>query len=108
MAKTSAAKAEELRSQEVAEQVKPKEKTPQEWLNERVPFQALYDGERYKDDIVVTINGKAWQIQRGKPVMIPRFVYMEIMDAERQKGVASVVSQGFEDKYKSLTKAQIL
>lgn len=54
------------------------------WLNERVEFKAIYDGETYKDDIVVTINGKNYQIQRGKKVMIPRFVYMAIDQAERQ------------------------
>lgn len=75
--------------------------TVQEHLNEKVPFYAIYDGERYKDDIVVTINGKSWQIQRGENVMIPRFVFNAIMDAERQKRAATMVSKQFEDQFKA-------
>lgn len=77
------------------------------YLNERVFFQAIKDNERYKDDISVTINGKAYLIQRGKPVMIPRFVYEALMDAEQQKGYASIVSQGFEDDYSKHTRNNI-
>lgn len=72
------------------------ELTHDEWLNERVPFQAFYDGEKYKDDIVVTVNGINYQIQRGELVMIPRFVLLVIEDAEAQIKAASRTSQGFE------------
>ena len=44
------------------------------YWSERVPFRAFKDGGRYKDDIVVGLNGKTYVIQRGKDVMIPRNV----------------------------------
>lgn len=68
-------------------------------LNESVPFYAFKDNDKYKDDIVVGINGKNWQIKRGIQMLIPRFVYNAIMDSERQKLEASNTSQGFIDKF---------
>lgn len=44
-------------------------------MNELVPFFAFRDNDKYKDDIFVGWNGKGYQIQRGKQVMIPRGVY---------------------------------
>lgn len=72
----------------------------EEFLNERVPFKAIWDGEKYKDDIVVTLNGKNWVIQRGVEVMIPRYVLFAIYDSEDQKIVAMRTSQLFEQQYK--------
>ena len=43
-------------------------------MNELVPFFAFRDNDKYKDDIFVGWNGKGYQIQRGKQVMIPRGV----------------------------------
>lgn len=84
------------------------EMTVEEYLNEKVPFYAMWDGERYKDDINVTINGKTWQIQRGVNLEIPRFVYNEIMDAERQKVVATATSQVAEKRFNDLANNKIL
>ena len=44
-------------------------------MNELVPFFAFRDNDKYKDDIVVGLNGKVYRIQRGKHVRIPRPVY---------------------------------
>lgn len=74
------AEADEIEAKKLAEE----ENARQAWINEKVEFKAIYDGETYKDDIIVTINGRNYQIQRGKKVMIPRFVYMAIDQAERQ------------------------
>ncbi len=81
---------------------KPKNKkvNQEKFLNERISFIAMKDNDKYKDDIIVTINGTNWQIQRGKKVMIPRFVYFAIEDAERQKMHAADVSEGFEKQYR--------
>ena len=40
-----------------------------------VSFYAFKDDDKYKDDIVVGLNGKVYRIQRGKHVRIPRPVY---------------------------------
>ena len=68
------------------------------WLNERIPFKAIKDAEHYKDDVVVLVNGTRYQIQRGKVVMIPRFVYLAIDDAERQMADSSDVIQAYADQ----------
>lgn len=62
------------------------------YLNERVPFRAFKDDGEYKDDLVVIVNGKTFQIQRGKTVQIPRYVLYAIKNAERQKAYAASIS----------------
>lgn len=37
-----------------------------------VEFEAFYDGDKYKDDIFVGINGRTMQIKRGVNIKIPR------------------------------------
>lgn len=74
-------------------------KEQEAYANERVPFFAFSDSEKYKDDIVVGINGYNYQIQRGKHVMIPRFVYDAIIDAERQRMLADKNSQNLIDSF---------
>lgn len=53
-------------------------------MNELVPFFAFRDNDKYKDDIFVGWNGKGYQIQRGKQVMIPRGVYNILIRSMRQ------------------------
>ena len=84
------------------------EMTVEEYLNEKVPFYAIWDGERYKDDINETINGKTWQIKRGVHVEIPRFVYEAIMASERQKVVATSTSMVAEKRFDDLANNKIL
>jgi len=77
-----------------------------EYLNERVPFIAILDDDKYKDDIVVTVNGKAYQIQRGENVMIPRFVHNAILDAERQKRSAALTQRRYEETFRAESNKQ--
>ena len=53
-------------------------------MNELVPFFVFRDNDKYKDDIFVGWNGKGYQIQRGKQVMIPRGVYNILIRSMRQ------------------------
>ena len=53
-------------------------------MNELVPFFAFRDNDNYKDGIFVGWNGKGYQIQRGKQVMIPRGVYNILIRSMRQ------------------------
>lgn len=53
-------------------------------LKELVPFYAFKDGEKYKDDITVGVNGKITRIKRGEQVMIPRYVYNVLMRSMNQ------------------------
>lgn len=100
------AKADSL---ETAEEVKTTEsKTVNEYMNEKVPFRAFKDGERYSGDIQVIINGEVTQIQRGKSVNIPRFVEKAIMDSERQKIKATMTSQTAEEKLQNAVSSNFM
>lgn len=76
----------------------------QAWLNERIPFEAFKDAEKYKDDIHVTVNGYTFVIQRGVQVMIPRYVYMALKDAERQNMIAAKHSIGLSNEFQNESK----
>lgn len=39
-----------------------------------VAVRLFKDGDRYKDDVFVAVNGRAYQIQRGVTVKVPRYV----------------------------------
>lgn len=98
----------EVTEKETVEVVETKpEITVEQYMNQGVPFYAIFDGERYKDDINVTVNGKTWQIQRGQHVQIPRFVFEAIMASERQKGVATATSQSAERRFNELVDNKI-
>lgn len=47
----------------------------------RVMFPKV-QGQKVQEDINVIINGKAWQIQRGKEVEIPESVYEVIKNSQ--------------------------
>jgi hypothetical protein len=71
-----------------------------EYLKEKVPFKAFKDNNKYKDDIVVIINGKTWVIKRGIQVMIPRFVLHALDNSERQMADSANHNQALEDQFK--------
>ena len=39
-----------------------------------VPIRLFRDGDKYKDDVFVAVNGRSWQIRRGETVMVPDYV----------------------------------
>ena len=73
---------------EIAEAAKPVEGS-NEWLQEKVPVKLFSDGEKYTGDVVVSVNGYAWQIQRGVTVMIPRYVALQLDLIEKQRKKAT-------------------
>lgn len=76
----------ETRKTEVKE---PKEaKAPADLDRELVDFYAFKDGDKYKDDIVVAVNGKVWRIQRGVHVKIPRYVY-DVLDNSQKQDIST-------------------
>lgn len=62
MATTKKAETEEVKTEEYSK----------EWLNEKVPVRLFKDGDKYKGDVFVCVNGRSILIQRGKEVEIPR------------------------------------
>ena len=61
---------------------------------ERVKIQLFKDGERYKDDVFVAVNGKAYVIKRGQPVMVPKAVAEVLEHSARQdRATAALIDE---------------
>ena len=73
--------------------------------NELVEFEAFYDGEKYNDDIYVAVNGRRFQIKRGEKVMIPRYVYQEILNSEAQDKAAARLMEQESTKFANESRA---
>ncbi len=75
-------------------------------MEELVPYKAFYDGDKYKDDIYVCVNGERLQIRRGEEVMIKR-KFVEVLEAsEKQDGLTAAMvarrARAFEAETKAL------
>lgn len=100
-----ATKKKEAEPKEVkAEEVSPEPKDEKAYWEELVPYKAIYDGDKYKDDIYVGVNGKSWLIKRGEEVMIPRNVLAAIEDSERQKADAAKARDAYFDNMAARSK----
>lgn len=56
----------------------------EKYMAEEVEIELFYDGDKYKDDVLVGVNGKHWLIKRGEKVKVPRFVAEVIANSEKQ------------------------
>lgn len=52
--------------------------------SEIVQIKLFQDGGKYKDDVTVIHNGKAYRIQRGKTVSVPRSVALILERSMKQ------------------------
>lgn len=80
--------------------------TAQEAEDGKVNFWAFKDDDKYKDDIVVGVNGKIWRIQRGKYVRIPREVYNVIRRSQAQDATTAEMLEEKSREYEAV-KAQL-
>ena len=65
-----------------------------------VKIKLFKDDDKYKDDLVVGVNGKVYQIQRGMEVEVPLCVAEVIENQERQdKETARKIAEAVE-KYR--------
>lgn len=71
-----------------------------------VSFYAFKDDDRYKDDIVVGLNGKMYRIQRGKHVRIPKAVYHIIRRSMAQDAATAEMLEQKGREYEAV-KAQL-
>lgn len=67
-----------------------------------VSFWAFKDDDKYKDDIVVGINGKITRIQRGKHVRIPREVYNVIRRSMSQDAATAEMLEEKSKEYEAV------
>jgi len=61
--------------------------------NELVEIELFYDGDKYKDDVTVAVNGKLWVIKRGSKVQVPRFVKEALDNSKFQDREAARYSE---------------
>ena len=73
--------------------------------NELVEFEAFKDDDKYKDDIYVAVNGRRWQIKRGVPVKIPRYVYEVIKNSAEQDRATADLMERESSKYATEVRA---
>lgn len=69
-----------------------KETVMQEKANDKeelVEMELFYDGDKYKDDVFVQINGKSILIKRGEKVKIPKKYATVIEQSIQQKAFAA-------------------
>lgn len=87
------------------ERLKREAKEQEAYLNEKVEINLFYDGETYKDDVQVGVNGKMWVIQRGKPVKVPRKVAAALENSTLQDVAAAKAREGFLNDYQAAKRA---
>ena len=76
-----------------------RELTHAEYMEERVPITLFKDDGKYKEDVVLGINGEKVVIQRGKRVMLKRkFVHL-LENHARQQTASAQFQEGLADEY---------
>lgn len=75
-----------------------------DYWNEKVPYEAFYDGDRYADDISVKVNGKRFLIKRGVQVMIPRFVAHVLENQAKQLRYSADYNRSLQEEFERETK----
>ena len=69
--------------------------------NELVEIHLFEDGDRYKDDVFVAVNGKTFQIKRGETVKVPRYVKEVLDNSMKQDKVAARYMKMKQDAYET-------
>lgn len=62
-------------------------------LNDPVTIQLFKDGNKYKDDVFVSVNDKTWLIQRGVPVTVPKIVAEVLQQSQEQDFKAAAYAE---------------
>ena len=101
----AAKKTEETKAVEAAEEVVKAEEPKIPWDQQMVRVKLFKDTERYKDDVTVVHNGKAWKIQRGVETDIPMYVWLVIEEGLKQDtqtaNLITAESESYKEKEKN-------
>ena len=88
------------------EKVMSTEQERNDYLNELVTFQLFKDGDKYKDDVLVCINGERLLIKRGEEVQIPRKFALVLEQSRAQDAATAAMieerSSQFEEESRAL------
>lgn len=71
-----------------------------ERMNELVEVKLIWDGDKYKDDVFVSVNDKTYLIKRGVFVKVPRCVALQIEENRRQELIAIRLADDLAQEYK--------
>lgn len=69
--------------------------------NEKVVINLFLDNDKYRDDLIVNVNGKAWQIKRGVNVEVPRYVAEVIENSLKQDRATALHITELENNYQN-------
>jgi hypothetical protein len=78
--------------------------TPEEYLEQRVPVMLYKDGDKYKDDVVLAINGERVQIRRGVQVYVKRKFAQILENQYRQQMVAANLQTELSEQFETESK----
>ena len=79
-------------------------KTVANATDEMVEIELFYDGERYKDDVFVQVNGKSVLIKRGEKVKVTKAVAEVIQNSLQQKAQAAELMNKLQRDYQLASK----
>lgn len=71
----------------------------EEWLQQRVEIELFADDNKYSGSVFVGVNGKTFEIQRGVPVMVPRYVAEVLKHAKDQRYQAKIKSENLSKEF---------
>lgn len=69
------------------------------YYEEKVVVNLFLDNDKYKDDVIVAVNGKAWQIQRGVDVEVPRYVAEVLNSSMKQDRATALRIKEMEEEF---------
>lgn len=69
--------------------------------NDLVEIYLFEDGDKYKDDVFVAVNGKTFQIKRGETVKVPRYVKEVLDNSLKQDKAAARYMKMKQDAYET-------
>ena len=80
------------------------QKQLREYYEEKVTINLFLDNDKYKDDVIVNVNGKAWQIQRGVDVEVPRYVAQVLDNSVKQDRATALKIREMESDFEKTLK----
>ena len=66
---------------------------------EKVVVNLFLDNDKYQDDVIVAVNGKAWQIRRGVDVEVPRYVAEVLNSSMKQDRATALRIKEMEEEF---------
>lgn len=66
-----------------------------------VKIKLFKDGDKYKDDVFVCVNGHPYGVQRGVEVEVPESVAKIIEASEKQDNKTVMMIQKLQDEYRT-------